>query len=206
FSHLQRLLSKSPPKLDTNVNYSKHNTGGLFEVDNLTYNRLLLHPRPDNAHILQPFAREIGSLYRQEGNFFSKKSPNNIVKININGRYVWGKVSHILIVEGCSEEVIMIWKMKEVTDTNLDSIFHWLSLVHVIQGPKTEFVAASAIVSSHSYRDLSAWSLGFNLPSVLIMDINGQTYEQSNSADMDTVYTHGEFDNGMDVDNDISMI
>ncbi|KAG0143470.1 hypothetical protein CROQUDRAFT_678348 [Cronartium quercuum f. sp. fusiforme G11] len=172
----------------------------------LTWTDYRVHLRPDDAHILQPFTHEIRSLYGQEGNFFSKKSPNNIVKININGQYVWGKVSHILIVEGCSEEVIMIWKMKEVTDTNLDSIFCWLSLVHVIQGPKTEFVAALAIVSSHSYCELSAWTLGFNLPSVLIMDINGQMYEQLNSADLDDVYAHGEFDNGMDVDNDILMI
>ncbi|KAG0140674.1 hypothetical protein CROQUDRAFT_689667 [Cronartium quercuum f. sp. fusiforme G11] len=99
FSHLQRLLSKSPPKLDTNVNYTQRNTGSLFEVENLTYDGLLcyyqmldltwtdyrVHLRPDDAHILQPFTCEIGSLYGQEGSFFSKKSPNNIIKINING-------------------------------------------------------------------------------------------------------------------------
>ncbi|KAG0141591.1 hypothetical protein CROQUDRAFT_685121 [Cronartium quercuum f. sp. fusiforme G11] len=223
FCHLQQLLWKYLSNNNTAIKTTQHNIGQLFQVNNSTYDNLLVFyqsqdpnwtdyqvlPRLDDALVLRGFAHKVGSLYGKEGMQYSKKTPNNMVKIEVDGQYIWGKVLHILHVEDCAEAVVMVRRQKEVKDEALDMIFKQVRTVQVIEQTRTKFFSALTVISTHTHRCLPVWTLGFKSPSVLLTDVNSRWGEEWKEAfgpqDTDDMYAQVGQDDGMEVDTDLSM-
>lgn len=109
FCHLQQLAGKAPPECNGPVEkIIQHKVGGVFEVDEQTYKALLKYyqtqepswkdyrilPHPMDARVLGPYAREVVGLKGQRGSGFSKKSPNHMVRIDLDGKKN-GELSYI---------------------------------------------------------------------------------------------------------------
>ncbi|KAG0147119.1 hypothetical protein CROQUDRAFT_699695, partial [Cronartium quercuum f. sp. fusiforme G11] len=217
FCHLQRLLCKAPPEDDT-VKVVQRNISSLFEMDDEVYKKLLAYhraqdkswvnyhvlPYPNGACILSAYAHEVGVWHGQEGMKYSKQVALNIVKIESKGKYSWAKVLHILLLKKSREMVVMVRWLDIVRDLVLESLLKRLSMVHVVQGFKEEFISASSIVSTLAHRELPAWTLGINAPSMLLMGVNPGDHDYVGTDDLeDTDWGHGR--DSMDLDTDVSM-
>lgn len=223
FCHLQRLLAQAPPEEKLKSKISQRNVGPHFEVNKATYNLLFNYyheqddswldfrrlPYPDGAKVLGPFVHEVVGLDGRHGRRYSKTSPNNIVKVKVNGRLSWVKVLHILKLEETDDMVVIVQGLLEIEDAKIAMIFKPLGLIRVVNNSKKLFISAKSIISSVPHRLLPAWSMGVKNPSMLIVDVQsgGEPASPSFMRDMDEIYAHTlDVDNdAMDIDTDPSM-
>ncbi|EGG00711.1 uncharacterized protein MELLADRAFT_67595 [Melampsora larici-populina 98AG31] len=167
-------------------------------------------PYPVDAQVLGPFVREIMGLEGKTGIRYSKKSPNNIVKLEVDGKVGWAKLLHILKLDNPSDMVALVETLSEVEEEMLGSVFGQLGITRVIQTFKKKIISTKYIVSPMPHRNLPAWSMGLNSPSILILGIGGGAEAAEDEPvvrDMDVVYssTVGNGD-AMDINTDPSMI
>ncbi|EGG01460.1 uncharacterized protein MELLADRAFT_111007 [Melampsora larici-populina 98AG31] len=189
FCHLQRLLARSPPADTTNLGKIQRNIGPSFEADDITYNHLF-----DYYHAQDT----------------SKKSPNNIVSIEVEGKLSCVKVLHILQLAETSEQLAMVQQLSEVKDEMLNPVFKKLGITRVLEGSERRFIKVDVILSPVSPRKIPAWTMGVHNPSMLVMMVTSgeQNVNPVNSHDMEEFYASqlaGD-DMAMDIDTDPSMI
>ncbi|EGG05383.1 uncharacterized protein MELLADRAFT_107661 [Melampsora larici-populina 98AG31] len=231
FCQLQRLLARSPPADTTNLGKSQRNIGPAFEVDDKTYDRLFKYyhaldnqwvnfrkvPYPDGARVFGPFVQEIAGLVGQYGLQYSKKSPNNIVRIEVDGAVSCARVLHILQLQEPLDTVVQVQGLLGVDDALLNPLFKRLGITRVVEDSQIRFIPAKSIVSPVAHRQLPAWTMGLNNPSLLVMmTISGEAPGESSNfqentsdvQDMDNLYASqlAEDDMAMDIDTDPSMI
>ncbi|EGG01850.1 uncharacterized protein MELLADRAFT_66787 [Melampsora larici-populina 98AG31] len=216
FCHTQRLLCKAPP-VDEKIKIIQRNVGTLFEMDDKVYMDLLKYhqaqdkawfdyrvlPYPDGARILSAYAREVGVLTGRNGMKYSKKVASNMVKVEIKGKYMWAKVLHILSLKGSNENVVLVRWLEVVRNLALDQMMERLSMVRVVQRFKEEFIPASSIVMTLAHRELPAWTLGLNEPSILLMGVNPGDHDYVGSDDLEMQMEAGG--NAMELDTDVDM-
>ncbi|EGG03317.1 uncharacterized protein MELLADRAFT_109451 [Melampsora larici-populina 98AG31] len=216
FCHQQRLLCKAPPPNDP-VKVVQRNVGGLFEMDDMVYGKLLNYhqaqdsawcdwrvlPYPDGAKVLSAYAREVGVLTCLSGTKYSKKAPSNIVKVEVESKIKWGKILHILMLKDSNEPIVMLRWLEVVRDLALDQMFERLSMVRVIQSAKEEFIPASAVVSTLAHRELPCWTLGMKEPSMLLMGVNPGEHDYVLPEGLDDMQLEGALGEAMDVDIDM---
>ncbi|EGF97028.1 uncharacterized protein MELLADRAFT_114649 [Melampsora larici-populina 98AG31] len=215
FCHQQRLLCKAPPQSDP-VKVVQRNIGGLFEMDDITYTKLLMYcqaqdsswvncrvlPYPDGAQILSAYAREVRVLNTRAGTKFSNKAASNIVKVEIKGEFKWAKVLHILLSKDSTEPLVMVRWLEVVRDIALDQLLERLSMVRVIASSKDGFIAAASVVSTLAHRELPCWTLGYNGPSLLLMGVNPGEHEYVVPDYSEDLQLEGAGD-AMDLDTDM---
>lgn len=235
FCQLQRLLARSHGADTTNLVTSRRNIGPAFEVDDKTYENLFQYyhaldeqwvnfrnvPYPPGARVFGPFVQEITGLQGQYDLRYSKKSPNNIVKIEVDGVVSCAKVPHILHLDNPLDTVVQVQMLLRVNDAFLNPVFKKLGITRVLEDTEKKIVPAKYIVSPVAHRRLPAWSMGLNNPSLLVMitisaEQPGSASDiQANSSgdqDMDEFYASvsmgidTDADMAMDIDTDFSMI
>ncbi|EGG02092.1 uncharacterized protein MELLADRAFT_91698 [Melampsora larici-populina 98AG31] len=218
FCHQQRLLCKAPPENDQSVPV-QHNIGGLFEMDDKIYEKLLKYhqaqdeswvdyrqlPYPEGANILSAYAHEVGALDGRDGVRFSKKGSSNIVKVEIKGHYLWAKVLHVLSLKVTKEMVVLVRWLDVTRDLVIDQMLERLSMVRVVQSFKEEFIPGSSVVSTLAHRELPAWTLGLNSPSLLLMGVNPGDHDYVGADELEEITLHRDQD-AMELDADVSMV
>ncbi|KAH9809366.1 hypothetical protein DFH28DRAFT_905323 [Melampsora americana] len=215
FCHQQCLLCKAPPKEHNPKTIIQKNVGRLFEMDDKSYNQLLAYhqaqdsswkdyrkiPHIDGSCILASYAHEVVGLTSQSGMWYSKKGTSNMVKVEHFGKLSRGMVVHIFELMESKEQVVMVKWLERISDPILDPILDRLGLVRVVHSFKTEFIPAASVVSTLSHRELPAWTLGSQSPSLLLVDFNPGDHEFNftGAEDMDDVYM-GPPEDQMDID------
>ncbi|EGG07105.1 uncharacterized protein MELLADRAFT_86041 [Melampsora larici-populina 98AG31] len=217
FCHLQRLMGKAPPEMSTIEKKSQRNVGAAFEVDPTTYECLLKYyqsqdnqwtdfrrlPYPENAQVLGPFVREVMTLEGRYGMRYSKKSPNNIVKLEAGGKITWGKVLHIIQLDDPADVVVMVQDLSEVVNETLRVVFRKLGITRVVEDSNIKFISARSVVASVPHRPLPAWAMGLQSPSLLLVGVESAVQEEGNSraVNMDVVYVaNTPGDDAMEID------
>ncbi|KAG0143656.1 hypothetical protein CROQUDRAFT_677364 [Cronartium quercuum f. sp. fusiforme G11] len=112
-------------------------------MDDYTYHELLAYhqaqddkwmdyqvfPYPDGACVLAAYTQEVGGLTGQDRIQYSKRDNSNIIKVELEGKYLWGKVLNILELIESLEPVVMVRWLEKVDDPALDQIFEQLEMV-----------------------------------------------------------------------------
>ncbi|KAH9809573.1 hypothetical protein DFH28DRAFT_1086211 [Melampsora americana] len=155
-------------------------------MDNKSYNQLLAYHQDQDSF----YAHKVVGLTSQSGIWYSKKGTSNMVKVEHFGKLSWGMVVHIFELMESNEQFVMVKWLERISDPILAPILDCLGLVRVVHSFKTEFIPATSVVSTLSHRKLPAWTLGSQLPSLLLVDFNPGNHEFKFTAteDMDDVY------------------
>lgn len=226
FCYLQRLLGREPPDEQLKTQKSQRNVGPAFRIEDAIYELLLKYyeslgnpwtdyrkpPYLEGEKVLGPSVHEILGLEGPYGSRYSKKKPNNIVKVEVKGRVSWAKVLHILKLDDTEDVVVQVQGFLEVENKKMRASFTALGLLRVVEDTRVDFISAGAIIRSAPYRVLPAWSMGSIEPSILIIDVDfgGVPAIPSYMRDMDESYRNltGQVidDDAMDIDTDPSMI
>lgn len=181
FCQLQRLDSQLPPI----TSETKKGEGGLFEMDEDTYQALLNYyqlrdpawrnyqdlPHPEGAKILGIYAKGLRSMTGGRGEIFTPQAPTNVVQFTVDGKVGWGIVIHLLKIpleKGKFDSIVVLRLLEQQKNLLLDHIFKQIGVVHTARHSTHILVESSAVISTLSHRELPAWTFGCSGPSILL--------------------------------------
>lgn len=183
FCQVQKLKRKCPP---AEVN-PKKGDGGLFELDNTTYMALLKYYRekdpnwcdyrvveiPKGAKILKPYATEVPSMESMSGIKFNNNQGNKLIEYTVDGVRTWGIVTHCLKVLVDDDDVqfdpvVCIRQLQVIRNEHIGSMLKRIGLVNLKDLNSYRFISPMQVTATRSYCMLAAWSLGCEVPSMLV--------------------------------------